>query len=234
MKVLGLIPARGGSKGVPRKNIKLLAGKPLLYYTAAPALQASSLSKVILSTDDEEIAEVGRSLGLNVPFLRPAELAQDSSPTLPTVQHALKSMEELGEKYDAVCLLQPTNPLRKAEDIDNAVQMLMDKDLDCVVSTLEVPHEYNPYWVFFQNDEGLLHLSTGGTEPIPRRQLLPKAYHREGSIYVTRTDVIMKKNSLFGDKIGGYLMSMACPINIDTLDDWAKAEAYFKDIHTLV
>jgi CMP-N-acetylneuraminic acid synthetase len=234
MKVLGLIPARGGSKGVPRKNIKLLAGKPLLHYTATPALKASSLTKVILSTDDEEIAEVGRSLGLSVPFLRPAELAQDATPTLPAVQHALRFLEEAGEHYDAVCLLQPTNPLRKPEDIDNAVNMLIEKDLDCVISTLEVPHEHNPYWVFLPNEEGLLHLATGGTEPIPRRQLLPKAYHREGSIYVSKRDVIMEKNSLFGERIGGYLMQMACPINIDTLEDWEKAEAYFRDIPTLV
>ncbi len=228
-KVLGVIPARGGSKGVPRKNIRLLAGKPLLFYTALPALEAKMLSRVVLSTEDEEIAEVGRSLGLDVPFLRPPELAKDDTPTLPVLEHLLAELSLQGEEYDAICLLQPTNPLREAHVIDACINMLFDQDLDSVVTTLKVPHEYNPHWVFFANENtGLLELSTGGTVPIPRRQLLPEAYHREGSVYVTRTDVIHKEHSLFGERVGGYLLDMACPINIDTLDDWEKAEQYFK------
>src|SRR6185437_13209048 len=110
MRILGIIPARGGSKGVPRKNIKLLAGKPLLAYTAEAALKVPSLSSVILSTDDPEIAETGKQLGLSVPFLRPSELAGDTTPTLPVVQHALNFLKTSGEEYDAVCLLQATNP----------------------------------------------------------------------------------------------------------------------------
>src|ERR1041384_5143897 len=111
MRVLGLIPARGGSKGVPRKNIRLLAGKPLLQYTAEAALSARKLARVILTTDDEEIAETGRQCGLEVPFLRPAELAQDDTPTLPVMQHVVDWLEKQGEAYEAICLLQPTNPL---------------------------------------------------------------------------------------------------------------------------
>jgi CMP-N-acetylneuraminic acid synthetase len=112
-RVLGLIPARAGSKGVPRKNLKLLCGKPLLEYTAEAALAASRLSRVILSTEDEEIAEAGRRCGLEVPFLRPSELAADESPMLPVAQHAMGRLESAGDRFDALCLLQPTNPLRR-------------------------------------------------------------------------------------------------------------------------
>jgi len=229
MKVLGLIPARGGSKGVPGKNIKMLAGKPLLAYTAEPALQSKLLSKVLLSTDDENIAETGKKLGLYVPFIRPSALAEDSTPTLPVIQHAINFLNSIGEHYDAVCILQATNPLRKKEDIDNCIHKFTEGNYDSLFSMLEVPHEYNPYWTFLEDEKGLLHLSMGGHEPIPRRQLLPKVYHRDGSIYITKTEVIIQKNSLYGDKTGGYLIETDCRINIDTLDDWAKAEEYFKE-----
>ncbi|MCI0730285.1 MAG: acylneuraminate cytidylyltransferase family protein, partial [Chloroflexi bacterium] len=143
MRVLGLIPARGGSKGVPRKNIRLLCGKPLLQYTAESALAARRLSRVILSTEDEEIAEVGRRCGLDVPFLRPAELAQDDTAALPVVQHALRWLEAQGEWFDAICFLQPTCPLRRAEDIDACITLLEERNADTVVSVLAVPLQYN-------------------------------------------------------------------------------------------
>ena len=113
MTVVGIVPARGGSKGIPRKNIAPLLGKPLLAYTAEAALAARRLARVILSTDDDEIAEVGRRCGLEVLFMRPPELARDDTPMLPVVQHAVRWLEERGDRYDAVCLLQPTNPLRR-------------------------------------------------------------------------------------------------------------------------
>ncbi|MEP6903238.1 MAG: acylneuraminate cytidylyltransferase family protein, partial [Actinomycetota bacterium] len=147
MKVLGLIPARGGSKGVPRKNIRLLNGKPLLAYTAETALQCKTLARVILSTEDAEIADVGRTCGLDVPFMRPLELAQDSTPSLNVVRHALLTLQANGEDFDAICLLQPTNPLRRADDIDACVELLIRTKADSVISVLPVPHEYNPKWV---------------------------------------------------------------------------------------
>src|SRR5262245_49368383 len=118
MNVLGIVPARRGSKGVLGKNIRLLCGKPLLQYTAEAALSARRLSKVILSTDHEEIARIGRECGLEVPFMRPAELAEDETPMLPVIQHAVRWLEVRGDSFDAVCLLQPTNPLRRPDDID--------------------------------------------------------------------------------------------------------------------
>jgi len=224
MKVLGIITARGGSKGIPRKNIRPLCGKPLLAYTAEAALRARLLSSVVLSTEDDEIAAVGQAYGLRVPFMRPLELAGDRVPSLPVVQHAVRWLSEHGELYDAVCLLQPTNPLRKAEHIDACLELLQNKNADAVVSVLPVPHEYNPHWVYFQDDTGALHISTGEAQPIPRRQDLPPAFHRDGSVYVTKRDVLMERNSLFGDRLVGYAMDPAHSVNIDLPEDWQVAE----------
>lgn len=224
MRVLGLIPARGGSKGVRRKNIKLLCGKPLLYYTAKAALASRKLARVVLSTEDEEIARVGRECGLEVPFFRPVELAQDDTPTLPVAQHAVRWMEENNERFDALCLLQPTNPMRRDADIDTCIDLLERTNADAVATVLPVPAEYNPHWVYFQDGDGFLRLSTGEAEPIPRRQELPAAYHREGSVYVVRRDVLMVGGSFYGARFAGYEISSERSVNIDSPEDWERAE----------
>lgn len=229
MRVLGIIPARGGSKGVPRKNIKMLCGKPLLAYTAETALASKLLTRVILSTEDVEIAEVGRSVGVDVPFVRPQELAQDTTPTMPVVIHAIKSLEALGEHYDAVCLLQPTNPLRSSRDIDNCIDLLEKTGADSVISVLPVPDTYNPNWVYWQSTEGRMTLSTGENEPVVRRQDLPRAFHREGSVYVTKRDVLFQHGNLYGSEIQGYEMDPWYSVNIDTLEDWYRAERHIKE-----
>lgn len=223
--VLGVVTARGGSKGVPRKNIRVLAGKPLLAYTAEAAIASRRLSRVILSTDDEEIAEVGRRCGLEVPFLRPSELATDSTPTLPVLQHAVKFLEHEGSRYEAICLLQPVTPLRTAADIDGCVELLESTGADAVVTVAAVPLEYNPHWVYLQDSHGLLRISTGETNPIPRRQELPPAFYREGSVYVMRRGVLMEGNSLYGERLAGYIVDPSCRTNIDSLEDWKRAEA---------
>jgi CMP-N,N'-diacetyllegionaminic acid synthase len=224
MKVLGLIPARGGSKGVPGKNTRLLCGKPLLQYTVEAALEARLLSRLVLSTESEEIAGVGRSCGLDVPFMRPQELAEDNTPMLPVVQHAVRWMENQGERFDAVCLLQPTNPLRRSEDIDACIELLDTTGADAVVTIKAVPAEHNPHWVYFQNGSSFLRLSTGEDAPVSRRQDLPPAFHREGSVYVTRRDVLMETNSLYGKKLAGLLVDAESTVNIDSLQDWTRAE----------
>lgn len=223
MRVLGIIPARGGSKGIPRKNIKPLCGKPLLAYTTEAARGSKYLTRVILSTDDEEIASVGQALGLDIPFMRPSNLAQDDTPTVPVMIHAVETLEKQGEFYDAICLLQPTHPLRTSQDIDVCIELFRDSQATAVVTVLNVPAHYNPHWVYFQDDMGYLHLSTGEAEPIPRRQLLPAAYHREGSVYVVHRDVLMTQNSLYGNQLLGVLIPAERSINIDSLDDWAEA-----------
>jgi CMP-N,N'-diacetyllegionaminic acid synthase len=223
MKVVGLIPARGGSKGIPRKNIRLLCGKPLLQYTAEAALEARRLSRVILSTDDFEIAEVGHSCGLEVPFLRPAELSEDDTPMLPVVQHAVRMLESAGDTFDAICLLQPTNPLRRPRDIDVCIEVLEKTNADSVVTLLPVPPKYNPHWVYFPVSENLFRLATGEPFPIARRQELPNAFHREGSVYVTRRDVVIEQNSLYGRRLAGQLLDPAQSVNVDETEDWERA-----------
>ncbi len=224
MRVLGLIPARGGSKGIPRKNIRLLGGKPLLQYTIEAAHSARLLDRAVLSTDDPEIAEVGRRCGIEVPFERPAELAGDATPTLPVVQHALRWLEARGETFDAICILQPTSPLRSLGVIDGCIELLERERVDTVMTVLPVPAEHNPHWVFFRNPEGLLHLATGERAPIPRRQDLPPAFHREGSVYVTRRDVVLVGEAILGERVMGYPLDPERSVNLDDRKDWERAE----------
>lgn len=225
MRVVGLVPARGGSRGIPRKNARLLAGRPLLAYTAEAASRARLLSRVILSTEDPEIAEIGRACGLEVPFLRPAELARDETPTLPVVEHALRWLDGRGESVDAVCLLQPTHPLRRSEDIDACIELCERSGADSVITTCLVPPEFNPHWVYFQSETGELRLAMGNATPIARRQDLPAAYRREGSVYLTRRQVVLEQGSLYGRRTLGVLVDPAHSVNLDTLEDWSRAEA---------
>ncbi len=224
MRVLGIVTARGGSKGVPGKNVRLLGGKPLLAWTADAARGATRLTRTIVSTDDAAIADVARACGLDVPFIRPSELATDAAPTLPVMQHAIAELEAAGDHYDAICLLQPTSPFRPSSLIDACIDRIETSGADCVVTVLRVAAEHNPHWVYFASERGELRLSTGEREPIPRRQLLPLAFHREGSVYVTRRDVIIA-GSLYGSSVIGVEVQPDDHINIDTLDDWARAEA---------
>ncbi len=224
LRVLGIIPARGGSKGVPRKNLRKLAGKPLLEYTAEAALASTRLSRIILTTEDQEIAEAGRQCGIEVPFMRPESLARDDTPMLPVIRHAVKTLEDSGDRYDAICLLQPTNPLRRPEDIDNCIRLLDEQEADSVVSMLPVPVEFNPHWVWFSDSNGYLKIATGEEMPIPRRQELPAAWHREGSVYVMRRDVLVERNTFYGAKMIGYMMDPEKTVNIDTMEDWVRAE----------
>lgn len=231
MKILCIIPARGGSKGIPRKNIKLLGDQPLLKYTTDVALESKLIQKVIVSTDDNEIMECALKLGVEVPFIRPDHLGLDSTPTLPVIQHALNFFKSKGENFDAVCLLQATSPFRTVGFLDEAIQTFIEKETDSLVSVQEVPHEYNPHWVFEDNN-GLLNISTGEKSIIPRRQELPMAYHRDGSIYLTKVSVIQKDNSLYGRSISYVVSSKNDYVNIDTQEDWLKAEELLKSRKT--
>lgn len=224
MRVLGVVTARGGSKGVPRKNITELHGRPLLAYTADAARDSKKLTRTILSTDDQEIADVGARCGLETPFLRPAELAQDTTPTLPVLQHVVRELESGGEHYDAVCLLQPVCPLRTAQMIDDCIDLLDRTGADSVVTMLPVPSDFNPHWVYQRAEDGSMRLFTGEANPIPRRQDLPPAFHREGSVYVTRRSVLMDGNSLFGTRLQGLVVDPGDAVNIDLPEDLQAAE----------
>lgn len=224
VRVLGLIPARGGSRGIPRKNVRLLAGKPLLQYTAEAAMAARRLSRIVVSTDDPRIADVARGCGVEAPFLRPDALAADEAPTLPVVQHALAWLAQHGDRFDAVCLLQPTSPFRAAGEIDACIDLLERSGADTVMTMTLVPCEYNPHWVYRMDPDGDVRLVTGEPVPIPRRQDLPAMFHRDGSVYVSRHRVIAERNSLYGDRVKGLVVASDGRVNIDTLTDWNIAE----------
>ena len=228
MRILAIIPARGGSKGVPGKNIKLLSGKPLIEYTTEVALQSKLLTKVAVSSDDDKIIELAKNTGVEVPYKRPSNLSEDATPTLPVIKHALAYYKNIGEEFDAICLLQVTSPFRTVDFLDNAIQKFINEAADSLISVQKVPHEYNPHWTFELNEEGNLKIATGEDIIISRRQELPIAYHRDGSIYITKTNVIEKQNSLYGKSIAYIESDKDLYVNIDTMEDWGKAELLLK------
>ena len=225
MRVLAIIPARGGSKGVPKKNIKLLGGKPLIEYTINDAKSSSFLTQIVVSTDDNEIANAAEIAGCKPPFIRPSELALDNSTSITVIQHAVDFFEKQNVFFDAICLLQPTSPFREKGFIDNAISKFIASKADSLVSVLPVPHEFNPHWTFEIGKNNLLKIATGETEIIPRRQELPNAYHRDGSIYISKVSVI-KKGTFFGESISYIESNPDFYVNIDTIEDWKKAEIF--------
>lgn len=224
MRSLCIIPARSGSKGVPGKNIKPLAGRPLITYTYDAAQAAHLLDKVILSTDGSEIANTAQRSCVEVPFLRPANLAQDDTPTIDVILHAITFFEGLGERFDTIVLLQPTSPFRPPGFIDECIQHFVASGADSLVSVRKVPHEYNPHWTFLPANDGFIQIATGEKEIITSRQKLPPAYIRDGSVYVFKANNFTNGNNMYGDKIAMLKNPIPYHVNIDTPEDWIKAE----------
>jgi CMP-N-acetylneuraminic acid synthetase len=222
MQVLAVIPARGGSKGIPNKNLALLCGRPLLAYTADAVKESKRLTRAIVSTDDDRIADCARSLGLDVPFMRPAALASDEAPMLPVLQHALDAMASQGLFADVVVLLQPTSPLRRAEHIDAAVDWLMRAGGDSVVSVVEVPHQFNPVSVM-RIEDGLLKPFVDGP-PVTRRQDKPRVFARNGpAVVAVRADVV-RGGSLYGATSWPLGMSAEDSLDVDSAWDLSLVE----------
>jgi CMP-N,N'-diacetyllegionaminic acid synthase len=229
MKILGFIPARGGSKGVLGKNKKLLGGVPLIEYSIQAAKQSRLISEVFISTDDPEIALIAEKCGIDVPELRPSHLALDTTPTLPVITYTLEYLRNRGTHFDAVCILQPTSPFRAEGLVDDCIVDWLQSDVDTLFTIVSVPHEFNPHWVFEKAPDGNLFVSTGDEHIIPRRQLLPPAYIRDGSLYIIKTSVI-ESGTLYGNVMRGFDNSKSVAINIDTKDDWLKAELYLQSL----
>lgn len=224
-KVLGIIPARGGSKGVPRKNIRPLAGKPMIAYSIEAALGAKSLADVVVSTEDEEIARIAKDLGAWVPFLRPAELAQDSTPSFPVAEYTINRLKEMGKSYDAAAWLQPTSPLRRSGDIDRALQILFESDTDSVVS-VEPVEDYHPCRLYRLKDGYLDLIQKDDGSGL--RQRLDVVYHRNGAVYAFKTEVLMKYHNFFGEKIQPYEMPRSRSVNVDDEYDLLIADFLIK------
>jgi len=229
-EILALIPARGGSKGIPRKNIRTFAGYPLVAWSIAAGLQAKSVSRVIVSTDDEEIAAVAREYGAETPFMRPRELAQDRTTDLPVFQHALKCLEDIeAYKPRIVVQLRPTSPIRPMDCVDGAVRILVEHaDADSVRGV--VPAGQNPHkmWRFNGYEKPMKPLLEveGITEPYNApRQILPPTYWQTGHIDVIRTSTITGKQSLTGNVVYPLVIDPRYTVDIDTPADWEKYEA---------
>lgn len=221
MTPLVIIPARGGSKGIPHKNIKELGGKPLICYAIDCARKFTSEYNICVSTDDDAIIKVVEEYGLNVPFKRPDELASDNAGTNDVLLHALEFYEEKGVLIDYIVLLQPTSPFRRIEDVQEAVR-LYDDSLDMVTSVK--PAACNPYYDGFEdNEEGLLSISKGDGK-IERRQDAPRVWQQNGAVYVINPNALKEKGLAGMTKIRKSVMDELHSIDLDTLFDWKMAE----------
>lgn len=222
-KILAVIPARGGSKGVPRKNIKMLAGKPLIAWTIEAAKKSKLIDKCIVSTEDEEIRSVAEAWGGEVPFLRPAELAQDDTPGIAPVLHAIKMMPG----YDFVVLLQVTSPLRIVEDIDGAIIYCLDNGCESCVGVTEAEH--SPYWMYRMDERNTLQpILEIAKEDSYQRQKLPKIYQLNGAVYVSSIFFLTKQRGFVGEKTMGYVMPRDRSYDIDTMLDFEVTEFLLK------
>lgn len=225
MKILGLIPARGGSKAIPHKNIVPLAGKPLLAYTCEAAAASSRLDRTILSSDAPEIIRVARAYGVEAPFVRPADLAEDATPILPVIRHAVDWLEAHEDtSIDAVILLQPTSPLRTSAHIDAAVDLLLESGADNVVSVQAVPHNFNPVSVMRLDEDGSLKPFLEG-EMILRRQDKPRVFARNGPAILAVRRRVLDSGVLYGERVLPFEMTPLESIDIDNEDDLRLVEA---------
>ena len=225
MNILALIPARGGSKGIPRKNIVPLAGRPLIAWTIGAASAARGIGRVVVSTDDEEIAAVARSEGAEVPCLRPADLASDAAGALPVMRHMIEALDAVGYRADAVIYLQPTSPFRGAEAIERAVRLIEQGTVDTVVSVVRVPHAMTPDALMRRDGDDLQFVAPPEARSF-RRQEKPMLYARNGPAILALTrDTVMNKNELYGPRLKGIEMSALESHDIDEPADLLIAEA---------
>lgn len=229
MSIVAVIPARAGSKGIPRKNLVRIVGRPLIAYAIEAAQNAASADRVLISTDDSEIADVARELGAEVPFLRPAELANDAAPMLGVMRHALAWLESQGVAVEALVLLQPTSPLRTGRHVEEAIALFRSAPASSVVSVVEVPHRFNPVSVMKLSAQGTLVPFLGDQIIAIRRQDKPNAYARNGPAVLISHPDTLRSGQLYGASCLPYLMSEEDSLDIDTPQDLLLAEQALLD-----
>ena len=221
-RVLGLVPARGGSKGVPGKNVKPLAGHSLLDYTARAARESGVIDRMVLSTESLEIADAGRRAGLEVPFMRPATLAADDTPMVPVIVHALAELSRQDWSPAIVVLLQPTSPLRRPDHIRDAVTLLKRTKADSVVTVVELPRDHSPDYLMRIEGERLRPFLSDGPR-VTRRQDARPAYWRDGTAYVFWRSTLERFHDIYGEYCCPLILDGRDSLNIDTQDDWNEA-----------
>ena len=223
-QTLAIIPARGGSKGIPGKNIKLLGGRPLLEYTAEFVKKSGLFADAILSTDCEEIADCGRECGLSVPFLRPPELATDTASVRSVVSHLLKWLDSEGRNYDYLTILQPTSPFRSIATMKQGLERLWRDDCDSVVGVMEIPGHFSPQYAMKINELGYLENYLPEGKEIVRRQDVLAAFSRSGALYAFRTAMFLSTGDIYGEKCIPLRVTREESINTDLPEDWEYAE----------
>lgn len=222
-RVLAIVPARGGSKGVPGKNVRKLAGRTLLDYTALAARDSGVIDRLVLSTDSAEIADAGRRAGMEVPFMRPSALAQDDTPMVPVVQHAIDALAAGGWTTEVIVLLQPTSPLRRPSHVRDAVTMLQETKADSVVSVIELPRHLSPDYVM-RIEDGVLRPFLDDGARVTRRQDARPAYSRDGTVYACWRTTLERFGDIYGERCQPLMLDAADSLSIDSLADWAEAE----------
>lgn len=229
MRTLAIIPARGGSKGIPRKNVTLLAGKPLIVWRIESALACPHIERVVVSTDDAEIAEVSRQFNAEVPFMRPLELAQDDTPSIDAILHMARWLDQ-NESYrpDYIMLLQPTSPLCTTDDLENAIALAKQHQADAVVSVTEA--SAHPYWMKRINKAGHLEDFLSKEQSYTQRQMLPAVYTLNGAIYLTRRDTLLQRSSFYGEATYAYVMPPERSIDIDSPWDLHVVDLIMRDL----
>jgi CMP-N-acetylneuraminic acid synthetase len=223
VRVLGVVPARGGSKGIPNKNLRTLGSKPLLEYVVDAANESGVVDRLVLSTDAEEIAALGRRIGLEVPFMRPVELARDDSPMQPTIEHAVLALEREGWRANVVMILQPTAPLRRGGHLRRALELLTTTGASAVASVVPIPLHYAPHYAMRIADDRLEPFLPEGRQ-VTRRQDVTAAYARDGTVYVVRRDVVVDEHDLYGRDCRPLVLDPKESVVLDTEDDWRRAE----------
>jgi CMP-N,N'-diacetyllegionaminic acid synthase len=208
--VLAIIPARGGSKGIARKNIRVVAGKPLIAWTIEEAIKSRFIDRVIVSSDDREIIEISRELGADVPFVRPQEMAKDDTPTITPIVDLLN---RLSDSYDYSVLLQPTSPLRTVQDIDECIQICFNENAKACVSVMEV--DRHPYKMCTIQQDRMIQPFFESVDWNTRRQELPEIYVTNGAVYVTKVEVLLNEKTFHPHKTASYIMSKECSFDID-------------------
>jgi CMP-N-acetylneuraminic acid synthetase len=222
-RILAIIPARGGSKGLPRKNIIDLAGKPLIAWTIEASLKSKYITETVVSSEDSEILEISKQYRSNI-IKRPDELALDTTASEPVIKHVIEKLKQKNQEFDYLVLLQPTSPLRDVKNIDNAFDILFQSDATALISVSEIDNKILK--AFKENRDGFIEGVSNNRYPFMRRQDLPKTYLSNGAIYIIRVDEFIKNSSLFTNKTVSYIMDEIESLDIDTIEDLERVKEY--------
>lgn len=225
---LAIVPARGGSKGLPGKNIKELCGKPLIAWSIESGLKSKYLDEVIVTTDSKDIANIAKQYGASVPFLRPDVLASDTATSFDAIKHTIEFYKnEFAKEFDYIVLLEPTSPLREARDINIAIEQLFNSNADSIVGICKT-EDQNPAFLVFKNEKDFISGYENHDMKVLRRQDIKDVYFFEGTIYISKTDVLLNKKTFYHENTIGYVVPKYKSLEIDDIDDFIMVEAIMK------